>query len=74
MYRMEVIEVDGVKVDSYTANGHHLHRDAVRMDGSWAMHKRNWLRQLVCVADGMNWQAARQAFNDATCEYIIDEW
>lgn len=74
MYTMQVIEVNGINVDSYTANGYHLHRDSYRMDGSWQMHKRNWLGQLKEERGGMDWETARSLFNWHTNEYIPDNW
>jgi len=74
MYTMQKIEVNGITVDSYTANGCHLHRDVDRMDGTWQMHKRKWLRQLVSVQGGMDWQTAQSLFNYHTCETITDSW
>lgn len=74
MYTMQRITVNNIDVDSYTANGCHLHRDVNLMDGSWQMHKRNWLRQLVCVAGGMDWNTAKGLFNYHTNEDITDSW
>lgn len=74
MYTTQVIEVNGVRVDSYTANNCHLHRDVDRQDGSWQMHKRNWLRQLVCLGSGMSWTEAQSLFNYHTNETITDSW
>lgn len=71
-WNMQIVEVDGVRCDSYAYAGYNLHRVPDSMD--WMITKRNWVGHQKSQGTWKLWAEARDRFNEFTGTYISDNW